>query len=109
MGKMGRSKFPGKPAKLVNKKRISVINNQLNSDTQNDPSELVSRSSEPSESSASNGSISQVTKASSDATTTITKSDIAINNVEEKNLIDDNVTDKNETQVKLSFITIVLV
>lgn len=27
---MGRSKFPGKPSKLVTKKRVSVLNNQSN-------------------------------------------------------------------------------
>lgn len=27
---MGRSKFPGKPSKLVNKKRVSVLNGVIN-------------------------------------------------------------------------------
>lgn len=30
--KMGRSKFPGKPSKLVNKKRVSVLQGSENSD-----------------------------------------------------------------------------
>lgn len=50
---MGRSKFPGKPTKLVNKKRISVLSGNyanasdslVNNDDEYDTSDLTSSSS----------------------------------------------------------------
>ena len=37
---MGRSKFPGKPSKLVNKKRVSVLNGVLSNPFGENPTEF---------------------------------------------------------------------
>lgn len=49
---MGKSKFPGKPSKLVNKKRVSVLNSVANNpfcDNSTDDGDQVSLSSSESE------------------------------------------------------------